>query len=284
MTLPQDSIPQRPGPEPLRAFVVDDEPLAVDRIRQALEGVPGVEVTGWAHDAAAATEALRATAPDLLLLDIEMPGASGLDLARTLGEDGPEVVFVTAFQDHAASAFDLAAVDYVVKPFEPDRLRAAVWRARRRRAAPVPPAPRAFLPCIWAPTRSGLVRVPVCDIEWVEAAGDYVLVHTQTQSHLLRGPLSALAERLDPARIVRTHRSALVQLDAVREVRRTRWGRWNLVLQSGSIVPVGELYQAQLEAALNHRETTAKAEPDVRPPQVEAFRPAPDGSGPAPGG
>lgn len=260
--MPDD--PRSPGSDaagdaPLRVLIVDDEPIAVAAALQALDGAPGVEIIGTAGDVEAALAAVRAQAPDLILLDVEMPGPNGLDLARRLGGTGPEIVYVTAFQDYAVGAFEVEAVDYVVKPFTPDRLRAAIHRARRRRrrdaiAPPVTEGPpgqgRTYEDWVWAPCRGGQVRVPVNSIEWVEAAGDYVVVHTATQSHLMRSTLNAFAKRLDPARFLRVHRSSVVRLDTVREINRAGNGRISLVLESGSVTPVGDLYQARVEAEL----------------------------------
>lgn len=236
----------------MRILIVDDEPLAVLRIEHALDGFEGVEVVGSAADTRDAAEAVRKLRPDLILLDIEMPGATGLEFAATLVDAGPDVVFVTAFEHYAARAFEVEAVDYLIKPFEDDRLHAAVHRAMRRAAGDKVPSPSApaYDQAVWAPTKTGSVRVPVESLEWVEAAGDYVLLHTAARSHLLRGTLTALGKRLDPAVIPRVHRSAMVRLAAVTEVRRGRWGRVDLVLESGSIVGVGEMYQEDVEMAL----------------------------------
>ncbi len=237
----------------MRILIVDDEPLAVLRIEHALAGIKAVEIVGSAADTDEAAEAVRKLRPDLILLDIEMPGATGLEFAATLLDAGPEVVFVTAFEHYAARAFEVEAVDYLIKPFEDDRLHAAVRRAMRRAAgddAPASSAP-AYDQAIWAPTKTGSVRVPVESLEWIEAAGDYVLLHTGSRSHILRGTLTALGKRLDPAVIPRVHRSAMVRLASITEVRRGRWGRVDLVLESGSVVGVGEMYQEDVERALS---------------------------------
>ena len=242
---------------PLRVFIADDEPLARLMLEQALAAMPDVELVGSAPDGKAAAEALERTHADLLLLDIEMPNLDGVELAAALREgSGPDIVFVTAFDDRALEAIAVEALDYVVKPFTTDRLRAAIERAKRRRNPPPPPEPTgprpasAFDADIWVPGRQGAVRVHVDAIEWVEAAGDYVLLHTSTRSHMLRATVGGIAERLDPAVILRTHRSSMVRIDRVRGIRRTAGRRLLLVLESGVSVAVGDRYRGDVEAAL----------------------------------
>jgi len=245
----------------LRVFIVDDEPLAIDRLRHGLGRLPHVEVVGATTDSRAAAEAIAAAAPDLVLLDIQMPALNGMELAAALDSSTrPEVVFVTAFQDFAVQAFELDAVDYLLKPFDFERLAAAVDRAQRRRTAPpetvVAASPQAaaqttdYETSIWAPVRDGMASVRVASIEWVEAAGDYAMIHTSTRSYLLRITLTELSRRLDPAVIRRVHRSAMVQLEGVKEIRRTGGRRTELVLSCGVAVPIGEAYRDGLLAAL----------------------------------
>lgn len=243
----------------LRVFIADDEPLARQMLEQALAGLQGVELVGSAQDGQAAAEALQHTAADLLLLDIEMPNLNGVELAAALRKGaGPDIVFVTAFDDRALEAFEVEALDYVVKPFTTDRLHAAIERAKRRRnpspppepAGPPPPSQSPFDSDIWVPGRQAAVRVPVAGIEWIEAAGDYVLLHTSTRSHMLRATVGSLAERLDPAVILRTHRSSMVRIDRVRGIQRTAGRRLLLVLESGVSVAVGDRYRDAVQAAL----------------------------------
>jgi len=240
----------------MRILIVDDEPLAILRIEHAVTGFEGVEVVGSASDAVEAADAVRRLNPDLILLDIQMPGATGLEFAATLVDQGPEVIFVTAFENYAAQAFEVEAVDYLIKPFEDDRLHAAFRRALKRRSAlgevtSPTSKPARYEAAIWAPTKSGATRVPVESLEWIEAAGDYVLLHTATRSHILRGTLTGLEKRLDPTVVRRVHRSAMARLGAVTEIRRDRWRRLSLVLESGSVVAVGEVYQAEVERILS---------------------------------
>jgi DNA-binding LytR/AlgR family response regulator len=245
----------------LRVFIVDDEPLAIDRLRHGLARLPNVEVVGATTDSRTAAEAIAAAAPDLVLLDIQMPALNGMELAAALDSlSRPEVVFVTAFQDFAVQAFELDAVDYLLKPFDFERLAAAIDRAQRRRTAPPETVVAAsaqaaaqntdYETSLWAPVRDGMASVRVASIEWVEAAGDYAMIHTSTRSYLLRITLTELSRRLDPAVIRRVHRSAMVQLEGVKEIRRTGGRRTELVLSCGVTVPVGEAYRDGLLAAL----------------------------------
>ena len=250
----------------LRVVVVDDEPLSVRRMQRALEGLPDVEVVGTAGDGIEAAGLIARLKPDLVFLDIRMPGLSGLDLAKSFAGDGsPLIVFVSAFDRFAVRAFEVAAVDYLLKPAPLDRLGEAVARARRRlaesetlrnygelqqvvsalraeRDADAGAAPDAGE--IWITHTLGRARLPAAEILRAEAERDYVRIHARDRSYLIRGPLHALACKLDPARFARVHRSALVQLDAVQEVVRSGAGGLVLVLEGGDRVPVGRTYAA----------------------------------------
>lgn len=234
----------------LRILLVDDELLAIDRLRQLLGDIDDVEVVGTANNAAAAREAVAALKPDLVLLDIQMPGRSGMALAADLPpEDRPEIVFVTAFEHFAPDAFEVDAADYLLKPVRFDRLRQAITRAHRRirlaeaaaRAAPGEEQSR-FVREIWVNVRDGQVRLDVDLIEWIEAAKDYVLLHTATRSYLHRISMNALEEMLDPAQLLRVHRSAFVRPGVVERLERPGKGSLNLILRDGLMVQVGPSY------------------------------------------
>ncbi|HEX8569796.1 MAG TPA: LytTR family DNA-binding domain-containing protein [Caulobacteraceae bacterium] len=247
----------------MRVLLVDDEPLALDRLKVAFDQMTDVEVVGAAQDGDEAAALIATARPDLVILDIQMPRRSGMAVAAGLtGEHRPEVVFVTAFEHYAPDAFEVEAADYLLKPVRFDRLRQAVERARRRRALKDAdgraaeletvvqalraeqrrPADSPYETEIWAPGRQGLVRVPVESIDWIEAARDYVLLHTSTRSHILRITMSALEKKLDPELMLRVHRSAFVRLDAVGEVQRPGKGLMTLVLKDGATVQVGPNY------------------------------------------
>lgn len=232
----------------MRVLLVDDEPAALERLQALFEQIAGVEVAGVARNGREALEQIQELKPDLVMLDIQMPERSGLSVAATLPiDERPEIVFVTAFEMYAADAFDVEAADYLLKPVRFDRLRQAVERARRRRAmreAATPPemAPATEAVFFWVPGRNGHVRVSAADLDWIEAARDYVLLHTPTRSHIHRLTMTALEEMLDPEMLTRVHRSAFVNLTRVQEVQRLGKGLISLVLRDGVNVAVGPTY------------------------------------------
>jgi len=240
----------------MRVLLVDDEPAALERLQALFEQIAGVEVAGVARNGREALERIEALRPDLVMLDIQMPELSGLSVAGALPvEERPEIVFVTAFEMYAADAFDVEAADYLLKPVRFDRLRQAVERARRRRAireaAPVelaPPPPEAV--SFWVSGRNGHVRVSAAELDWIEAARDYVLLHTPTRSHIHRLTMTALEEMLDAEMLTRVHRSAFVNLARVQEVQRLGKGLISLVLRDGVNVAVGPTYVKAVLARL----------------------------------
>ena len=243
----------------MRVLLVDDEPPAIERLAAFFSNIPGTEVVGTAANGIEAQAAIERLHPDLVMLDIQMPEMGGLTLAGTLPlDERPEIVFVTAFEQFAPDAFEVEAADYLLKPVRLDRLRQAVERATRRqtgrRAALLAVAPAAaseFDDAIWVPVREGQTRVPVASIDWIEAAGDYAMLHTSLRSHLLRTTMSALEKRIDPAELMRVHRSAFVRLARVTEIRRVDKWLVTLVLGDGAEVAVGPNYAKAVVAALS---------------------------------
>jgi len=253
----------------MRVLLVDDESLALDRLDTFFSDIENVEVIGRARDGDEALEKIKELTPDLVILDVQMPGKNGLRAAADIDiEPRPEIVFVTAHEHYAPDAFDVDAADYLLKPVRFDRLRQAVDRARRRKALrsaeeragrleeqveqlKAGQAPRAHDDDgFWVPERHGQRRVPIDTIDWIEAARDYVLLHTSMRSHLLRITMAALEERLANSQLLRVHRSAFVRPDKVTEVQRS--GRsLCLVLSGGASVQVGPSYVAAVKAALN---------------------------------
>jgi DNA-binding LytR/AlgR family response regulator len=242
----------------LKVLLVDDEPAALERLSALFAQIPDTRLVGVARNGREAGQAIAELSPDLVMLDIQMPELSGLALASQLpAEARPEIVFVTAFEVYAADAFAVEAADYLLKPVRFDRLRQAVERARRRRAlqkafeqAEAAPARDNDLDGIWVATRQGHVRVAVSEIDWIEAAKDYVLLHTATRSHIHRITMSALEQGLDPNRMIRVHRSAFVSPDRVEAVNRLGKGLIALVLRDGVAVPVGPTYVKAVQARL----------------------------------
>ena len=236
----------------MRLLLVDDEPAALERLEALLAQVPDIEVAGVARNGREATEAMERLKPDLVLLDIQMPERSGLAVAASIPvEERPEIIFVTAFELYAADAFEVEAADYLLKPVRFDRLRQAIERARRRqalraaaaRAEEAQGAPsEEDLDGFWVQVRSGYVRVPLAEIDWIEAAKDYVLLHTATRSHIHRATMNAMERRLNPAELMRVHRSAFVRPGRVKEVVRLGKGLISLVLEDGVNVAVGPSY------------------------------------------
>ncbi len=236
----------------LRTLLVDDEPLALERLKVFFRDIAGTEVVGTARDGREAADAIERLKPDLALLDIQMPEQNGLRVAATLPpEDRPEIIFVTAFEQYAPDAFEVEAADYLLKPVRFDRLWQAVERAKRRKLlrslagrAEAAAAPQAELheDGLWVPTRAGAVFVPVESIDWIEAQRDYVMLHTATRSHILRISMRALEEKLDPAQLMRVHRSAFARPGNVVEVQRLGRTISAVVLRDGAIVQVGPNY------------------------------------------
>lgn len=251
----------------MRVLLVDDETLALDRLRALFADIEDVEVVGQAHDGDEALVKIAALRPDLVILDVQMPGRTGLRAATDMDvEPRPELVFVTAHEHYAPDAFEVDAADYLLKPVRFDRLRQAVERARRRRdlraraeeacrleeevqalkrGGAGPPEDGGF----WVPERDGQRRVPIDSIEWIEAARDYVLLHTNVRSHLLRTTMAALEEKLAGSPLLRVHRSAFVRPDKVAEVKRASRSL-TLVLADGAAVQVGPNYVTAVKEAL----------------------------------
>lgn len=216
----------------MRVLIVDDEPPARARLRRLLEAVADIEVVGIAQDGEDALGQVAACAPDAIFLDVQMPGASGLDVAASLPDPAPAVVFVTAFDQYAVQAFDAAAVDYLLKPVEPERLARALQRLRERVGEPARPAPAKLL----IPDRGRTHVVPVGEILWLEAADNYVVVHTTDRAPLMRRTLAGLLDDLGDG-FVRTHRSAAVALAHVTAVDPLEKGDATIVLRGGVAVP-----------------------------------------------
>lgn len=260
----------------LRVLLADDEPLALERLVFAFRDLPGSEVVATATHGLEAAALIAELAPDVAILDIQMPGRTGLGVAAGIAGAGrTQVIFVTAHEHHAVDAFDVDAADYLLKPLRVDRLRLAMERARRRRVAMAPdaPAPPSSSPspasatgagavaaaaaadppgsapqdpAFWVPTRSGTVRVRFDEVDWIEAAKDYVMLHTRTRSHILRATMSAIASRVSPQQFVRVHRSAFVRPAAVRRLHATSAGGAVLELVDDVAVPVGPSYLSEV--------------------------------------
>lgn len=231
--------------KPVRTLIVDDEPLAIERLQVLCAREPLIDLVGTASDGHSALRLTEALEPDALLLDISMPELDGMGVARALGSarHRPAVVFVTAFDSFAVEAFNLAAVDYLLKPVAPDRLQRAIERVVERRGenGNGPPA-SSYVQEFWVPYRSELIRIAAEDIERIDAERDYMRLHVAQRSYLLHQTISALEERLDPQRFIRLHRSTIVRRDRIRGLKHDGGGVWSADLGDGEEVRIGRTY------------------------------------------
>ena len=254
----------------IRVLIVDDEPLARRGLRRALESLPGVAIAGECGNGIDAVRAIVEEAPDIVLLDVQMPGLSGFEVIERVGVDAmPAVIFVTAHDQHALRAFDVHAVDYVLKPIDPDRFRDAFDRAARlvtrerpraaadrlerllrrvdlsgRRGDAPPPLDRLVVK-----ENGRMMFVDVEAIDWIEAAGNYVRLHAGSREFLLRSTMDRLADRL-ASQFVRVRRSALVAVRAISSVEPYAKGSYTIALRSGAAVISSRYYSARLRSLL----------------------------------
>jgi two-component system, LytTR family, response regulator len=250
----------------IRALIVDDEPLARDRVRALAADQPDLEVVGESTDGQEALEAIESLRPDLVFLDIQMPGMDGLEMVGHLDRGAmPAIIFVTAYDQFAVQAFELHALDYLLKPFDDERFAAAVGRARAwlGRATPTEDLkgriealladlrPVGRVPCRLAIKSGGRVLLlRMEDIDWVEAADNYVNLHVGAESHLLRETMNALEKRLPPDRFLRISRSALVNLDRIKELQPLFHGEYAVILRDGTRVTLSRGYRDKLTRLL----------------------------------
>jgi two-component system LytT family response regulator len=259
-------IPDHPH---VRALLVDDEPLALANLRIALESQPDIEVVGEAGDGREAVRLARALDPDVVFLDVQMPDMDGFAVLRELSDAAlPEVIFVTAFDQHAIRAFEVHALDYLLKPFDDARFdecaRRAVRHVRNQQRGDLRHALEGLLnemsPTAAARVALGtgyaariLVRdreriffVAADDVDWFQAAGNYVRLHVGDEQHLIRATIAELQQRLDPQHFVRIHRSAIVNLSRLREVQPWIGGDYIAILRDGRKLKVSRTYRDDL--------------------------------------
>ncbi|MCY1036097.1 LytTR family DNA-binding domain-containing protein [Corallococcus sp. BB11-1] len=254
---------------PLRVLIVDDERLARERLKDLLAEAGDMQLVGECRNGNEAIAAIDAERPDLVLLDVQMPGPDGFGVLRALPpESPPAVIFVTAHRDFAVQAFEANALDYLLKPFDRERFRQSLARARDRRRAVASPLDTELLARLEALTRRPpheperyvtrlVARVgwrmrflQVEDIDYLTAEGNYVSVQVGKQSHLTRETLSALEAKLDPKQFLRAHRSFIVRLDRIEEVEPLPPGEYVFVLRDGTRLTSGRSYRAQVQRAL----------------------------------
>lgn len=254
----------------IRTLIVDDEPLARDRVRALIQGQSDMELVGECGDGEEALEVIRRERPDLVFLDIQMPGMDGLEMLGQLGGGVmPAVIFVTAYDRFAIRAFELHALDYLLKPFDDERFDGALDRARAwlRREAPAddlsvrlrsmlaqlrPPPPPVERLAVKSGGRVLLLRVE--EIDWVEAADNYVNLHVGSESHLLRETMNALEQRLPSDRFVRIGRSTIVNMDRIKELQPLFHGEYAVILLDGTRVTLSRTYRDKLNQLLGKEE------------------------------
>ncbi len=262
--------------ERIRTLIVDDEPLAREGVRVLLEQDPEVEVVGECANGREAVQALGELGPDLLFLDVQMPEMDGFEvLAQVETARMPVVVFVTAYDQHALRAFEVHALDYLLKPFKDDRFRAALDRAKAQvrqqqvnalsqrlvalleqtgsaapAAATPPPDEAPYLTRLVVKTGGRVFFINVEEIDWIEAADYYVRLHVGKKAHLLRETMSNLERRLDPRHFQRIHRSTIVHLDRIAALEPYFHGDYMVLLRDGTELKMSRRHRQKVEAAL----------------------------------
>ena len=249
----------------IRTLVVDDEPLARERIRALLSEQPDIDVIGEARDGEEAVQAILAHEPDLVFLDIQMPKMDGFEVIRTVGaENMPLVVFVTAYDQHALKAFDVRALDYLLKPFDRERFAESIGRVRQaiersgtdeigRRLLELvrelkPGGGRSDRLVIKSAGRLFFLRID--EIDWVEAAGNYVKLHVGTEEHLLRETMNGIEVKLDPDKFFRIHRSRIVNMERIKELQPWFNGEYVVILRNGTKLTLSRGYREKLQERL----------------------------------
>lgn len=251
----------------MRVLIVDDEPLARQRLKDLLAEAPDMALVGECRNGNEAIAAIGSERPDLVLLDVQMPGQDGFGVLRALPPGhAPAVIFVTAHREFAVQAFEANALDYLLKPFDRERFRTSLARARDRRrtvpssldsellarleslALPKPATP--YVTRLVAKVGWRMRFLQVEDIDYLTAEGNYVAVHVGKQSHLTRETMAALEEKLDPKQFLRAHRSLIVRLDRIEEVEPLPPGEYVFILRDGTRLTSGRSYRAQVQRAL----------------------------------
>ena len=257
----------REGPaRALRVLIVDDEPLARKRLRTILSKQPDVEVVAEAGNGITAVAAVAEHSPDVMLLDIQMPGLDGFGVLKALVETRkppPVVIFITAHDEHAVRAFDVQALDYVLKPVTAERVLAAVGRAigrlRESRRADLAQELSSLIAEVDRSRRNGRIAVrtdrgvrlvPVDEVLWVEADGDLVKIHTVRTSHMMRATMAELESELPRAQFTRVHRSAIVNTGCIQEIQPLFKGDYVIVLRNGAAVRSSRTYRAEVQALM----------------------------------
>jgi two-component system, LytTR family, response regulator len=234
-----------------RVLIADDEPLARERVRELLKERRDIVIAGEARDGEEALRLAEKSSPDLLLLDIQMPGLDGFEVLAELDRERmPAVVFITAYDEYAVRAFEVQALDYVVKPFHRARFHEAVDRALARRGTAPQIAPKGPLSRFVVRSQDEIYFVKPADVTWIESSGNYVRLHTPAGEHVVRTAIRDLEERLDPNVFVRVHRSAIVNLDFIRKLEPYFHGEFVITLKDGSQLTSSRSYSGKLRELL----------------------------------
>lgn len=248
----------------IHAVLADDEGLARQKLRQLLRDEPGIEIVGEGKAARETIELVRATKPELLFLDIQMPGMDGFGIATELLASKltpvPQIIFTTAHDQYALRAFEIHAVDYLLKPFSRERLSSAIERARKEIIANQSTQGNSatgrngsrYTSRIVFKSRGRIVFLPVSDIRWISAEENYVRISTQNETHLLRETMARLEEKLDPEMFLRVHRSSIVNLHHIKEVRTEADGEYAVVLVNGERLTMSRGYRSRINGWLTH--------------------------------
>lgn len=232
---------------PIRVLVVDDEPLARRNLTILLQRDPDIGSIAECGSGVDAIGAIRATRPDLVFLDVQMPECGGFDVLELLGGDlPPAVIFVTAHDEYALRAFEAGALDYLLKPFDDARFRRALDRARDRLAHHAPTQRRTAERLV-VRNRGQLLFVPVSDVDWIEAASYYACLHVAGETHVIRRTLTELEGDLGERRFIRIHRSIIVNLDRVRGLELQSGGDYQVAMACGARLPLSRRYRKRLQ-------------------------------------
>jgi DNA-binding LytR/AlgR family response regulator len=239
----------------LRTLIVDDEPLAIERLQILTGQQEGISLVGTASDGASALRMVDALTPDLVLCDIAMPDLNGLEVAAALDalENPPAVIFVTAFDRYAVAAFDVAAVDYLLKPVSPDRLNRALSRVREWRAADrgQNKQKNKWINEFWVQNRGEMLRIDAGQVDLIEAERDYMRLHVGARSWLIHQTIKSLEARMNPDQFMRIHRSKMIRREGIVGLKHHGDGAWSVDLGEGGVHRIGRTYLHDVKAIMH---------------------------------
>lgn len=250
----------------IRTLIIDDVQLARERLKRCLAAEPDVQIVGECDNGTNAVASIRALSPDLIFLDVQMPALDGFGVLDALkGERTPVVIFVTAYNEYAIQAFDVNALDYLLKPVDCARLSKAVERAKSHLTQPAPAgdldtrframlddlkASSKFLKRLTIKLTGHTILLPTDEIDWIESYGNYLKLHTGRESHLIRGTMQSIETKLDPEKFIRVHRSTIVNVEKIKEIYPRSNGDQDLVLKNGQQLMLSRKYRDRFFGAL----------------------------------